>query len=146
MRALLLVAFLALAPLLLQAQIKTDSLPFKGANTIELTSTLSDEQLFTLTGKYLVSQGFEIESSNKDFGQITTVPKDKGKVFSQYHRYKFAIVEHKVRLSSQIGPSPNATSMENFYLKKSTVWPYMEEVFEGLQQIIAGTSKKYLKL
>lgn len=128
------------------AQVQAESQPFKWANTIEISTSLSDEELFTSVGKYLVSEGFDIESSNKDLGQIVTVPRDNGKLLSYYHQYRLSIVNHKVRIRAFFGADKQKVEMENAYTKNSRFWPLLENVADGVRNNLNNTTSKYLKL
>jgi hypothetical protein len=49
--------------------------PFKGANTIIFKSKISDDSLYTLVARKLVSEGFSIDVNNREFLQMKTADK-----------------------------------------------------------------------
>ena len=79
------------------AQISIENIPPK-VNRIELITGLSFEENFSLVGKKLVENGFLLDQVQKDFGYITTSPKDLSKM-NLTLRLKVIIEEKKVILS-----------------------------------------------
>lgn len=128
------------------AQVQSDTHPFKGANAIEISTTLADEELFKIIEKYLVAEEFDTESSNKDLGQIVTVPRDNGKLLSYYHQYKLSIVNHKVRIRANFGADKEKIDMENTYTKNSRFWPSLEGIVVGIKSILPHGLITYHKL
>lgn len=99
-KVMVLINFLSLTTIgLCQTKELRSTEPFKGANTIIFMSKISDDSLYTLVGRKLVSEGFSIDVNNREFMQMKTGPKESG---SHDVRYSLTISVNKGEVTTRI--------------------------------------------
>lgn len=81
------------------SQIKIENIPPK-TNQIELLTELSFEENFTLVGKILVENDFELDQVQKEFGYITTIPKKHARA-DLTMKFKAVVKPGKVIMSGE---------------------------------------------
>jgi hypothetical protein len=88
----ILISFVSNAQLI----VKSDSILFRQCNAIEISSNLSNDELYDICGNTLIVNGLIIESAVKDFHSITTKP--FGSSLSKNTIIYISIINQKIKI------------------------------------------------
>lgn len=145
MKKILMLFGLFLIPVLgLSQSSHRDTTVFLKANTIELTSTFPEEELYKISQVYLIGQGYQLETN--DTTQKILVGIQENEAISQKHKVRIQIKKARLLLQWEYPMAQSMGYSAIAYLPSSPLWPRFEEFADELKGYLTRSDKYYLCL